>query len=266
MATSSELQGAEFNGIRTLCEDGGLRVEGVCMGRSANRYYASCLTATIDADRCAFFPVDIGPWLEEARATPVFRNVVDALSSADPTVKVALSQSTSLDDCLTMYALVRHCQPRVMVETGVFYGAVSAMILSAMEKNGVGELHSLDLPIPSDGLPADMRGGLVSADLRHRWHLILADSRVALPPLLDRLDTIDGFHHDSLHTTPHMTWEYEVAWPHIRPGGFLSSHDVLMTPSWHRFSKRHAREVAELGRVYGVGIALKRCQDPFTCL
>jgi hypothetical protein len=29
MATSSELQGAEFNGVRTLCEDGHLRVEGL---------------------------------------------------------------------------------------------------------------------------------------------------------------------------------------------------------------------------------------------
>ncbi len=56
------------------------------------------------------------------------------------------------------------------------------------------------------------------------------DSRQELSPLLERLGHIDVFLHDSLHTLEHMQWEYETAWSHLNPGGFLLSHDVL----WNR--------------------------------
>jgi len=36
------------------------------------------------------------------------------------------------------------------------------------------------------------------------------------------------FHHDSLHTFDHMTWEYRTATLHLARGGVLSSHDVLV--------------------------------------
>ena len=49
--------------------------------------------------------------------------------------------------------------------------------------------------------------------------------------MLSRLDGIDMFHHDSLHTWEHMTWEYETALPCLRQGGVLSSDDVLNPPS-----------------------------------
>lgn len=74
----------------------------------------------------------------------------------------------------------------------------------------------------------------------------------------ERLKQIDAFNHDSLHTTAHMTWEYETAWQYVKPSGFLSSHDVLTTPSWEQFRKRHAAETGLSGRVYGLGFAHKR--------
>jgi hypothetical protein len=49
-----------------------------------------------------------------------------------------------------------------------------------------------------------------------------------LPRLLAGLGEIDMFHHDSLHTFRHMTWEYATAFPHLSPNGVLSSHDVLV--------------------------------------
>ena len=47
-----------------------------------------------------------------------------------------------------------------------------------------------------------------------------------MPRLLAQLGQIDLFHHDSLHTYEHMTWEYETAFPYVAPNGVLSSHDV----------------------------------------
>lgn len=126
-------------------------------------------------------------------------------------------------DCESLYLLVRALQPRVVVETGVCYGASSAYILEALERNGAGELYSIDLGNQKDEPPNDF---FIPHNLRHRWHLIIGDCRSELPPLLRRLGEIDMFHHDSLHTYEHMMWEYESAYPHLLPGGVLSSHDV----------------------------------------
>lgn len=232
------------------------------MASSAQLYYQTITDKEIAAERAVIFPhlsaADIVTLEAEARRLSVFRQIEEAKGSEDPYLKIAAAQTTSLVDCVSMYIAVCAWQPRVMVETGVFYGAVTAMILHAMQRNGGGQLYSIDLPNDEDGLPLDLRGGLVPEALRDHWHLILGDSRTELPRLLDTLGQIDAFHHDSLHSTRHMTWEYETAWPFIEPGGFLSSHDVLLTPSWRRFSQRHRRDLSAVGRVYGVGFAHKR--------
>src|SRR4051812_6926009 len=44
------------------------------------------------------------------------------------------------------YAVCRARKPRVVVETGVAFGVTTAFILKALEQNGSGELHSVDLP------------------------------------------------------------------------------------------------------------------------
>jgi hypothetical protein len=131
-------------------------------------------------------------------------------------------------DCESLYLLVRALRPRVVVETGVLYGAGSAHILAALDRNGEGELHSIELGASPGEPPHDF---LVPGELKRRWNLIIGDSREKLPELLARLGRIDLFHHDSLHTFEHMTWEYETATPHLSPRGILSSHDVIIAHS-----------------------------------
>lgn len=233
------------------------------MKRAAQAFYAARTPEENAQERAAFFSPFIGrPQLEnlltEVQALPTYQQILKSHSSDDPLLKIAAAQTTSPDDCLTMYVTIRVWQPKVMVETGVFYGAMSAMILHAMQKNGDGQLYSIDLPIESNGLPKDMRGALVPDELRSRWELILGDSRQELPRLLKKLGQIEAFNHDSLHTTRHMTWEYATVWPYLKSGGVLSSHDVLVTPAWQRFCKKHAAELSANGRVYGIGIAFKR--------
>lgn len=229
------------------------------MNRQAQHFYAHRSVAENDSERAAYFSCfgDISDLVAEARALPVFDYLTASEAKNTSMARIAASQTTSVDDCVTMYVLVRLLKPRVMVETGVFYGGLSATILYAMVANDGGQLYSIDLPVVSDGLDPAWRGGLVPVHLRNSWELILGDSRVELPKLLDRLGQIDAFNHDSLHTTRHMTWEYETAWPHITLGGFLSSHDVLTTPSWSRFCKQHEAEIKKSGRVFGLGIAQK---------
>jgi predicted O-methyltransferase YrrM len=126
--------------------------------------------------------------------------------------------------CEALYLLVRAARPQVVVDTGVPYGGSSSHILAALERNGAGALYSIELGRDQREPPHDY---FVPADLRRRWSLILGDSRRELPALLSRLGTIDMFHHDSLHTWDHMTWEFETAYPHVRPDGVLTSDDIL---------------------------------------
>lgn len=130
--------------------------------------------------------------------------------------------------CEALYVLVRAARPKVVVETGVLYGGSSAHILAALAANGSGELHSIDLGCGPGEPPHDF---LVHTDLRPRWDYVIGDSRTELPRLLARVEPIDMFHHDSLHTFEHMTWEYETAVQHLTPNGILSSHDVRTADS-----------------------------------
>jgi len=62
-----------------------------------------------------------------------------------------------------LYVVVRLMKPDVVVETGVGAGKSSAFILKAMEKNGKGVLHSIDLPDEKQS-----SGWIVQDDLRSR--------------------------------------------------------------------------------------------------
>ena len=123
------------------------------------------------------------------------------------------------------YALARSIRPRAVVETGVCYGVASAYLLAALETNRDGHLFSIDLP-PLGKNGDDYVGWLVPRDLRRRWTIERGTSRRLLRPLSERLGPIDMFVHDSQHTYKNMKFEFETAWPALRPGGVLISDDV----------------------------------------
>lgn len=141
---------------------------------------------------------------------------------------------TSLAEAEVLYSIVRLLSPSRVVETGVAAGVSSTFILQALADNEGGELHSIDLPLEGavgDGHtywrpPGKELGWMVPESLRSRWHLVLGRSEDTLVPLLERLGNIDIFLHDSLHTFRNMHFEYRSAWPVIRKGGCLLSHDV----------------------------------------
>jgi len=139
---------------------------------------------------------------------------------------------------IVYYALIRLLQPRLVVETGVNNGFSTRFLLLAMERNGCGLLHSIDMPIPQE----DVRhlgkeiGWLVPGRLRARWQFHLGDARELLPKLLQELGAVDMFIHDSLHTHDHMLFEYQTAWPHIRAGGILLSDDTDFNAAFPEFA------------------------------
>jgi predicted O-methyltransferase YrrM len=133
---------------------------------------------------------------------------------------------------LTLYALTRLLQPGVVVETGVADGRSSFMILSALERNGGGKLHSFDVR-PDAGSLA--RG-------HAQWNLVTSDAknpRATFTAALEELDVIDMFVHDSDHGYPNQMFEYESAWPKIPVGGVLASDDVDLAKAYVDFAARN---------------------------
>jgi hypothetical protein len=162
-----------------------------------------------------------------------------------------------------LYSIVRELKPTVAVETGVANGFSTAFTLLALQRNGAGELHSIDLPrevgreyeegafyqgTGRTGFPPGKEPGwLIPDELRARWTLILGRSQEELPKLLERIGTIDTFMHDSEHSFDCMWFEYNEAWPALREGGALISDDVNSTEAFHRFAREQRRTPIKIG-------------------
>ncbi|MGH3082114.1 MAG: class I SAM-dependent methyltransferase [Gaiellaceae bacterium] len=167
------------------------------------------------------------------------------------------------DEGLRLYRLLRELQPRVAVETGVCNGVSTAFLLLALEDNGEGTLHSIDLPEVAgkeyeEGTFWDGKGGavippgkepgwMVPPRLRERWELVLGRSQEELPPLLDRVGPIDFFMHDSEHSYECMSFEFRTAWDSMREGALLVADDVNVNTAWVEFAREVRREPEALG-------------------
>jgi predicted O-methyltransferase YrrM len=170
-----------------------------------------------------------------------------------------------------LYAVLRHVRPRVAVETGVANGFSTAFSLLALQANGEGQLHSIDLPreVGRDydagtfyegegraGIPTGSEPGwLIPPELKERWTLLLGRTQDELPPLVERLGQLDSFMHDSEHSFECMWFEFNAAWPAIRAGGVLVSDDVNSTAAFGRFAAQEGREPVRLAR--GMGLLQK---------
>jgi predicted O-methyltransferase YrrM len=134
-----------------------------------------------------------------------------------------------------VWCIVRHLRPERIVETGVARGITSRILLESLERNGVGHLWSVDLPMLRTPWH-DHTAAAVPASLHGRWTYVRGSSRRRLAPLLAELGEIDLFVHDSAHTYANMRFEFETAWRALRPGGVLVSHDIAANPAFSDFT------------------------------
>jgi len=167
-----------------------------------------------------------------------------------------------------LYAIIRHLKPLVVLETGVCNGVSSAIILQALHDNEKGELYSIDFPeiegiTYEDGLfwkgkggaivPRDKQPGWIVPDyLRNRWHLKLGKSQDVLPILLDRLESVDIFIHDSEHSYECMYFEYENVYSRLNSKGILISDDINWNDAFNDFSDSKGLEKYYLSEKVGV--------------
>jgi predicted O-methyltransferase YrrM len=153
---------------------------------------------------------------------------------------------------MALYVLSRAMKPAIVVETGVGSGTSSSYILRALDKNAKGKLFSIDVPwytvthnwkkawenTDPKPQPVEMQSGWIIPDyLRDRWELTMGMSNEKLPPLLQKLGTIDIFFHDSEHSYENMSWEFKTAWPNLKKKGVLLVHNVDKTKAFSEFEQ-----------------------------
>ena len=121
-------------------------------------------------------------------------------------------------------------------------------MLVSVDLPAVDTIHLSTSGMRETVLPPGLSPGWVIPDsLRHRHRLELGDSRELLPEILQSLQSVDIFLHDSLHTFDHMSFEYSTAWPHLRDGGLLLSDDILWNSAFHGFCRPLDRKYVRIG-------------------
>ncbi len=155
------------------------------------------------------------------------------------------------------YVICRARHPETVVETGVCYGSMTTYVLSALDANGRGMLHSVDLPSIMDR-KARFVGHFVPERLKRRWSLHLGASRRVLPRVLKEVKSVDVFIHDSLHTRRNMSREFATVTPYLAARAVVLSDDVDDNPAfetWARDAASTWAPVKQVERGGSLGIA-----------
>ncbi len=150
-----------------------------------------------------------------------------------------------------LYAIVRLMRPRQVVESGVSSGLSTAHILLALQRNGRGRLHSMDLPTYqkavkrrrgelSWSIPKGADSGwAIPEGLKKGWDLRQGRSEELLPELVDELPRIDLYCHDSPWTPQHLAFEFEAIRPSLRTGSIVVADNTDVNPNAPRRLARH---------------------------
>jgi predicted O-methyltransferase YrrM/SAM-dependent methyltransferase len=159
----------------------------------------------------------------------------------------------NLEDALFLYWLVRQAKPCKVVQCGVCNGLSSAFMMLGLVKNGPdGTLSVIDMPPIFD--PTDpawttegkvygvvipegkTTGWMVPDAYRDRFEVWNGDAKELLPEMVDRLDSLDFFYHDSDHSYNHMMFEFNQAKRKLNKGGLVVGDDVSWNSSLWDFA------------------------------
>jgi hypothetical protein len=175
-------------------------------------------------------------------------------------------------EAIQLYCIIRKVRPEILVETGVCNGTSTAVILSALKKNGQGKLYSIDFPevaglaydkqpfwtgkggaaIPGNTTP----GWIIPPELKTGWELIIGKSDESLEPLLEKLHWIDFFLHDSEHSYPCMIYEFNLAFQFLKKDGFLFSHDIHINKAFFDFVEKNQTKLKTIS-LNNIGVIQK---------
>ena len=171
-----------------------------------------------------------------------------------------------------LYALTRIRRPAHVVETGVSSGISSLHFLLALRRNRYGTLHSIDRPTPQRASrfgprdspvalpPGRSSGWAVPPELTGGWDLRIGPSEVLLPALVEQIDSVGLFLHDSRHTPAHLAFELAAVEPKLVPGAIVLADNTIWTgAAFPQFARRIGARVRRRGRTDLVGATRPPC-------
>ena len=189
---------------------------------------------------------DLAGFLDEDEYHQITEHVLNAYKNPNPKA-VHGHFNAELELGRLCYVLCRFQKPGKVIETGVANGATSAFILQALEKNGNGELYSIDLP-PLAVYGGSEVGSLVPDNLRPRWHLKFGSSKRIMPRLLREIGDIDMFVHDSLHSYHNVRRELKVASSRLTSNGIVVVDNIAGNSAFLEWTLKNSARFSSVVR------------------
>jgi predicted O-methyltransferase YrrM len=185
---------------------------------------------------------------------------LDEFDSVATGVSAAMKLPGTADMTLirVLYVLIRLRKPSLVVETGVWHGVSSFVILKALKASGGGNLCSVDIP-PLNPKNRVVVGGFVPDELRDSWDLRIGPATKLLPQIACNAMTTGGFDifvHDSDHNYFNMMKEFRIAWPALKSTGLLVADDAHTNDAVLDFADEVGREATFIERQKGGAIAV----------
>jgi len=157
------------------------------------------------------------------------------------------------EDALFLYWLVRRLKPRTILQTGVCNGLSTAFMVLGLAKNGSdGRLRAIDLPPIFDAcdpswtiegkaygfvIPEGKTSGWLVPEAYHeRLEVWNGNAKDLLPKMVDEVDSIDLFYHDSGHSYNHTMFEFHQAKHKLSKGGLVVAADIGLNASLWDFA------------------------------
>jgi hypothetical protein len=142
-----------------------------------------------------------------------------------------------------LHALVTVMKPKHVVEVGVSAGVSSAYFLHALELNGKGVLHSIDLPekeienTPRPKIswalpPGKNSGWAVPKALKKNWDLRLGKSSEMLPDLIKEVKSVDLFLYDTPYEIEEAKSDFAIIDEKLRQGSIALADNCPIPISW----------------------------------
>ena len=178
-----------------------------------------CRAVAEDKERFAA-GLDGDLWAESRRFGDEFQRTAEAKMAA---LGVDLGGG---GDYALVYFLTRLLKPQSVVETGVAAGFTAQAVLTAMARNGTGQLYSSDFPYFRLKNPEQYVGYLVDDELKDRWEVYLRGERDNLPLICRRAKRIGLVHYDSDKTKAGRAFAMDLLAPRLTRDGVFVMDDI----------------------------------------
>lgn len=178
--------------------------------------------------------------------------------ATDVSVAMKLPGTADMTLIRVLYVLIRLRKPSMVVETGVWHGVSSFVILKALKASGGGNLCSVDIP-PLNPKNRVVVGGFVPDKLRDSWDLQIGAATKLLPKIARQAMArggLDMFVHDSDHNYYNMLQEFRIAWPALKTGGILVADDAHTNDAVLDFADEVGRKAIFITRQKGGAVAV----------